>query len=647
MSKQKKNPIPKPNQAESKADAPLLKTSQDSSYVAQNWAIPLVLGALAFLLYANTLGHAYVLDDDLALRLHKYVPEGINAIGKIFTAPYRDGCFGGCLYRPIPLSLFAIEWQIAPNSAALNHFMNVAWFAATGMLLFGTLRRLMPGYSPLLALCAALLFLVHPVHTEVVANVKSRDEILCFFFILLSINWFSRTLPVAGLKGRYTTPYTILSIFAFLCALLSKESALTALPVFPLLAYFFYGKSLGQSLRSSWFLLIAVAVFFALRGSALSGLTAPAVSYMDNPIMAAKDMGQRLGTAFAVLGKYMGLLVAPVTLNSDYTYNSFPVVGLGDIKALLSMLFHLGLLGLAVWQWPRRHIISFCILAYFAAMSLYSQIPVRIGTLMGERLLFTPSFWFCLSLPVLIFMVLKINILQSESKKMFTLSNAEKIAVGIVLFISILFALKTLDRNKDWKNNLTLFTTDVAKSPESVRLNDGAAEELYKSLGAPETNPNDIEQIWQRSNQHSEKSLSLEPKSLSALLNMGNLRFYKKEYEAAARYYEKALEVMPDYSFAKRNLVSLLIEWARKTGEKDNDPVKARALLERAVALDKDNAAAWHLLGISYAVQNDLKKAYEMFQRATKLEPDNTTYSADVMRTMQALGMMSVPKAPK
>lgn len=246
MSKQKKNPIPKPNQAESKADAPLLKTSQDSSYVAQNWAIPLVLGALAFLLYANTLGHAYVLDDDLALRLHKYVPEGINAIGKIFTAPYRDGCFGGCLYRPIPLSLFAIEWQIAPNSAALNHFMNVAWFAATGMLLFGTLRRLMPGYSPLLALCAALLFLVHPVHTEVVANVKSRDEILCFFFILLSINWFSRTLPVAGLKGRYTTPYTILSIFAFLCALLSKESALTALPVFPLLAYFFLWQILGS-----------------------------------------------------------------------------------------------------------------------------------------------------------------------------------------------------------------------------------------------------------------------------------------------------------------------------------------------------------------------------------------------------------------
>ena len=72
----------------------------------------LALGLAAFLLYANTLGHGYVLDDDLALALHEHVSKGFGGIVDIFTHPYRANCFGGCLYRPLPLTLFAIEWGL-------------------------------------------------------------------------------------------------------------------------------------------------------------------------------------------------------------------------------------------------------------------------------------------------------------------------------------------------------------------------------------------------------------------------------------------------------------------------------------------------------------------------------------------------------
>ncbi|MBK9983352.1 MAG: hypothetical protein IPP15_13335 [Saprospiraceae bacterium] len=144
--------------------------------------IALLLALFGFVLYANTLGHGYVLDDDLTISLNANVQRGISGIANIFSQPYRDNCFGGCLYRPLTLSCFAVEWAIAPNSPFIGHLMNVAWYSATVALFYITLRKLIP-YSNSILLCAVVvLFMAHPIHTEVVANIKSRDEILSLFF---------------------------------------------------------------------------------------------------------------------------------------------------------------------------------------------------------------------------------------------------------------------------------------------------------------------------------------------------------------------------------------------------------------------------------------------------------------------------------
>src|SRR4030095_9655503 len=199
--------------------------------------IALLLSVFGFLLYANTLGHGFVMDDNLALSVNPNVIRGIAGIGDIFTQPYREQCFGGCLYRPFTLAMFAIEWAIAPKSPFIGHLMNAIWYAATAGVLFLTLHQLVPNRNILLPLIASILFTAHPIHTEVVANIKSRDEILSLFFVLLSIFQFARWYE----KRNRTS--LIAAGLAFLAALLSKEGAITAIAVFPLIGWIFFRKS--------------------------------------------------------------------------------------------------------------------------------------------------------------------------------------------------------------------------------------------------------------------------------------------------------------------------------------------------------------------------------------------------------------------
>ncbi|HMX41418.1 MAG TPA: DUF1736 domain-containing protein, partial [Saprospiraceae bacterium] len=505
---------------------------------------------------------------------------------------YREGCFGGCLYRPLTLTAFAVEWAIAPNSPAISHWMNVLWYTATAVLLYSTLRLLLHGRSAALPLVAALLFVAHPVHTEVVANIKSRDEIMSLFFGLLSLHFFCRSLAGRGSTAALRTGAAI----AYGCALLSKEGAITMLPVFPLVAWTFYGRSLGGSLQAALWALAPVGVFFLLRGAALSGLTSPPVSYLDNPIVAAKTGGERLLTSMLVLLKYLGLLLLPLTLLSDYSYNAFPLAQPGDVWAMLSGLLHLGLLSWALWQLPRRNALAFCVLAYLAGISLYSQLPAVIGTLLGERLLYLPSLWGCVGIALLLARLLGVAdpAAGTAAAGWGVFSPKEKMLLAAVAGVSLFFAFQTLRRNGDWANNLALFGADVAKAPNSVRLNDGYAEELYRSLTATQDLPEaEKERILALSEQHSRRSLSMEPASLSANINIGNLRFFKRQYAEAAAAYEKCLSIKADYSFARRNLAAVLIEWAREEGEKKNNPDKARELLLRSLAIDDKNATAW------------------------------------------------------
>src|SRR5256885_1682485 len=160
-----------------------------STFDFEKW-FPWIAAAISLLLYLNTITHGYVLDDDTVIQKNSIVTKGIKAIPEIMTTPYRKGAWERqeSLYRPLSLIVFATEWQLAPKHPFLGHLVNILLYALTIFLLYKLLRRWLRQKHPLIVLAITLLFAVHPLHTEVVANIKSLDEILCLLFGILSMS---------------------------------------------------------------------------------------------------------------------------------------------------------------------------------------------------------------------------------------------------------------------------------------------------------------------------------------------------------------------------------------------------------------------------------------------------------------------------
>jgi hypothetical protein len=449
------------------------------------WMICATLFFLSFVVYFNTLGHGFVLDDPLAIELNKNVTSGAAGIGDILKGGYRENNFGGQLYRPVSLVQFAVEWQISPNNPAIHHFFNVFWYAASVVLMFLVLRGWFKGQNILLPTTMAILFALHPIHTEVVANIKSRDEIMSLFFILASFFTFHRYITLQSRKWLFA------SLILYFMALISKESAATMFPVFGMMAWWIGQKNIKQSIMDGIWFVIPVLILLAVRASIFGSQAAPATDIMDNPIVSAHGWGERLATALVILWKYVALQLFPHPLACDYSYEVIPVTDFKNMVVWVSIFLHTILAIVFFKGLKTKNMLSFMILGYMLAISLFSQIPLVIGTMFGERLAFLASFWLVAGMLYLAGrFFIKENSAEENNIKHALTNNM--VFVGMVSLIGVGFAFKTITRNADWKDNFTLFTKDAATHTQSVRLQNGAADQLVK---ASETNGLSPEEI--------------------------------------------------------------------------------------------------------------------------------------------------------
>lgn len=272
------------------------------------YLIALGIALFGFLLYTNTLSHGYVLDDFSQIKENFVTKQGIDGIATQWKTHARYGYRPGPgeLYRPFTMSMFSLEWEIAPDNPAFSHFINVLLYALTGAVLFLTLARIWKRFNILFPLLTTLFFMAHPVHVEVVANIKSRDEIVMFLMCILSLNFLWRFLEKENIKwviGAYLT---------YLIALFSKENAVTFLAIFPLFIYFFSDKKFITNLK--WLApYVALTLFFILvRSNVVGAFGNPGeVSVLDNFIAGATDSGTKLASSFLILGKYLWTLIVP------------------------------------------------------------------------------------------------------------------------------------------------------------------------------------------------------------------------------------------------------------------------------------------------------------------------------------------------
>jgi len=553
-SKQNKKPIPKQVQAARPAQAKNITAKKQTE--AKKGLSPIVklaflLGILSILVYANTLKNQYALDDFNVIKENSIVTKGASAIGEIFSTPYRRGWFvtSNDLYRPLSLVMFAVEYQLSDRSPLLLHFMNVLLFAGCVILLFLFLYNIFEKKKPVVAFIAALLFALHPIHTEVVANIKSRDEILCFFFAFLSLNVFVKYLDTGKMK------HLILGCICFFLSLLSKETVITFLGVIPLIFFFYRNENRKRAAYITGGAFAMAVVFLVIRFSILAAYDAnhaADVSFIDNMLSGAPTAAMRLATETEILGKYILLLFLPYPLICDYSYNSIPFTGFGSPWVLVSLAAY-GFLAFFCIRGlikSKNKPLVFAAFFFLASISLFSNIPFLIGTPMAERFLFFGSVGFCLAVALAI----EKWVLRTGDADLPLLKSSP--VIGIVVILGVIYCVITVNRNTDWYNNLSLFKADINKSPNDSRLAYYYGTELV-TVATSEGNPTVRNQEYEEGIANLRKSLAIYRNYENALSELGNAFFHVNQNDSAEIYDKEALGLNPKSSITLNNLAGV------------------------------------------------------------------------------------------
>ncbi len=590
-----------------------VKSSSDTS--GKWYAIILIL--VSFFLYANTIGHEYALDDDIYTQKNSFVQQGLSATADVFTKGSLVGFNGSndSNYRPLVLLNFIIETAIFGNNPHVNHFFNVVFFCLTIYLLHRFLKKLLPGVHSSIPFLIALLFAVHPIHTEVVANIKSRDEILGFIFGILSFTFILDYFDTKKLK------FLGISIGMFFMASLCKENSLTFAFIIPLLLYFFRQATIKQTVMSVLPYAGMAVLYMSIRSSVLDSVTFnEQMAVMNNSLMAATNTADMYATNFVMMGKYIALLFIPHPLSWDYSYSQFPIVSWSSVQAILSLILYAGLGIFALLKIRERSVYAFCILFFFITIILSSNLIVKIGSSFAERFLYTPSLAFCIALPFILAKVFKSGLEHASSIR----SN---VFITASVFL-VLFSFKTYSRNGDWKNNLTLFTSGLETSPNSARAHYSYASEC-RTRGEQSANAIEKDRLFKEAIREFKVGLKIYPES-DAYYNLGVTYFNMGDTKNALESYKKTIEHKSDYTPAINNIgVIHFMEKNYKEAEKF-----FRLVLEN----DTNFGDAYANLGAISQNEGKFDEALKYYSSALRKNPKNKNVYQNLSKLYFAKG---------
>ncbi len=586
-----------------------------SSPKKADWGLWIVMGAGA-LLYAVTFGFDFVLDDEIMTRSNKFVTKGIAGIRDIFTHGTLFG-FNGMndqSYRPLMLANFALEKSLFGGTAGAYHFFNVFYFALASGAFYLFMKRAL-GASSLIPLAAALLFVTHPIHTEVVANIKSRDEILGFLFVALSLLY---VLKYA--QNGNKTKDLVISLLCYLAATLAKETGLAMLGLIPLTLWYFTDLKLGRIASITAFYLAPVALYFFMRASAMDNMffSGDIKDVVNNTLSGAKTSGEWVASRTMILGKYLGLLIFPHPLSFDYSYNQVPLVGLNDVGFLVSLVVHLILGGLFIWGLFTKKIFAYAIGFYAVMMVLVSNFLTPIGATMAERFLFSASAGFCIALGW--------GIITLAEKLKFS-KNILYAIIGVIL---LLYTVKTYTRTQVWASQLTLFESGLITAPNSARAqNHYGSYWRMQAEGIPNPQDKNRAEYYSKSVVYYHKALEIYPGYSEAQYNLGVSYLALNKTDEARVAFENTLKIDSTYQGAYNNLAVI---YFRK-----GDYKTALASWDKVLELNPNNFDALQNCGAVYFNTNNPQKALGYFERALKINPTHQGVIQNIQKVKAAL----------
>ncbi len=501
---------------------------------------------VSVLVYGNTLANGFALDDGLYIARNPAVTH--FSIPAIFQ-PNKDAN----VFRPVTFAALALNWALGSTHPWGYHAVNLLLHAAVAVLLYFVLRKLLEAEKEavLVAWVAAMLFAVHPVHTDAVASIIGRSELLAAGFVLAA--WLSH------LNDR-----PILSLALFIAAVLSKESALVFVPLVLLGDY--ARRKYKPVLRYGCIVALSagyIPILWKIQGGRFGQKLVP---FTENPL-AYLPFGLRVLNALRVAWKYVGLQIYPARLSCDYSFNSIPIYATWRHTAPAALA---ALAVVVLWIWTLRTKRCNWALAgaiYIASFAITANILIPTGTIMGERLAYLPSAGLCL-LAALLW-------IRAEKRQ-------RRIAWSVLILVLIAFAARTALRNRDWRDNFTLFQAAERAAPANASIHDGLAGE-YQRRGD-----------WDAAYAQTQATIQIYPDFPEHLRSQG----------------------IPESDFRILNLAAAL----RNDGEFDD----ALAFLNLAIANCPKFSLAWSNRAVVHYQRGDMAAALEDAKSALRLDPTNT-----------------------
>jgi len=543
-----------------------------------------ILIVLSVLPYLNALNAGFTLDDLPNVRANTAVTMGIDPT-EILATPMP---LTASLYRPLTVLSFAINERLTPGNAAAFHAANIILHAGVTILAFWLAVRL---FDERIAVIAAALFAIHPIHTEAVTSIVGRAELLAALFGLLAV------LSV-GPMDTTTNPWSkrawhALSVLCFSFAVFSKESAVTILPLVmlyrvtrreePLVAGMW--KEVRNLDWTPYVLCVGVFVFFRfLVVGTVGGIPVDKLTPLDN-VLAFVPAMPRIKSALGVLWDYFGLLNVPLVLSADYSYNQVPIIENWLNPRCVAGLLLLAAATVAI-VCARRPSVRFTVAVPFIALLLTANLLFPIGTVKAERLLYLPSVGWALLVAIGFDRLLRAPRYRS---------------IGTLALIAVVaaFGVRTWLRNGDWIDNGTLFESMARSAPCSAkaRYNFGVALQDKGALAAAVA--------------EYKEALAIASWTEGAAFGIGVSSEKRGHVADAISWYQQALEIAPDYSDAHTNLCHVLFDSGQFAA--------AATACRKGLRYKPADANLLKGLGASMVALGDTDKGLELLRRSLAL----------------------------
>lgn len=558
---------------------------------------------LVLVLYGKSISFERVLDDDIVLD-NQYVLEGLSATGKIFSNGFLKAFNGVSVsYRPLPTFTFAFEQSVFGGNPALRRLFNLLLYAGCGFLIWLLSKSWFPKQKDWFHALLAVLFIAHPIHTEVVSNLKSRDEILTLFFLLGSLVYLDRYLT----KKQSAT--LIASAACFFLALLSKENAVSFIIIIPLVLYVFYKQSLSQIVKTVAPFAAPLVVYFLIRLVVLDdGVSATGLTHViNNAFVVSTGMVDRLASSSYLLLLYFQKLVLPINLSWDYSYPVIQYVPLSSTLGVASLTGAVLLSGAGLYLLYKKNVFGWAITCIIISLGLVLNFVVLIGANFAERFLFTPSLFFVIALGL----VFAYGLSQPKYQK------ASKALLAVVL---LFYSYQTFTRNLDWQSSETLFMASLETYPESSRVQT-AMGTIYRVKAEKMAPSPQQENMYKKAIRHYDLAIKSLPENFDAWFNKGVIYQSTGGKKLAKECFEKVIEVNPNFTGAWNNMGFLSFN--------EKDYPKALEYFLKADSISPDNAQVLGNIASSYHNMRQYEQARPYYERSLAINPNQADVRAN------------------